>query len=158
MNSLCATELHCQVVIWYTSVMNTLSILDNLKTQGHKNTRVRQALIELLIQNHHPLSIAELLENLSKQAIKPNKTTIYREIEFLNQQKVLEEIDFGDGKKRYEISENHHHHIICINCQKVTDVPMERDLNFKEKQIIKDLGYKPIGNSLEFFGLCSNCQ
>lgn len=133
-------------------------ILKNLKSKGHKNTRAREAIIEILVKSRTPLSIPEILDLLAKLSLKPNKTTVYREIDFLKDQNLVKEIEFGDGKKRYEISSEHHHHIICVNCHSIKDIPMEKELNAKEMKIIKKLGYKPIGHSLEFFGLCQRCQ
>ena len=138
--------------------MDSSSIMENLKSKGHKNTKVRTALVEVLLATNSPLSISELLENLSQQKLKPNKTTVYREIEFLKNLEILQEVDFGDGKKRYEISKTHHHHIVCVNCKKVTDVQMDQDLDKFNAKIAKQAGFKPVGHSLEFFGLCRNCQ
>lgn len=139
--------------------MNSINIIKDLKLKGHKNTKVRQALVEILLGTSSPLSISELLKNLSEKQLEPNKSTVYREIDFLkNQHHFLQEVDFGDGKKRYEISQNHHHHIVCIKCNTIKDIPMEKDLNSKEQKIYKQLKFKPIGHSLEFFGLCRDCQ
>ena len=138
--------------------MNSKSIIENLKSKGHKNTKVRQALVEILLRTNSPLSINDLLESLFKEKLAPNKTTIYREIDFLKKQEILQEVEFGDGKKRYEVSGEHHHHIVCVNCKKVTDVQMEQDLDLFNAKIVRQAGYKPVGHSLEFFGLCSNCQ
>jgi Fe2+ or Zn2+ uptake regulation protein len=133
-------------------------ILGSLKTKGYKLTPVRKLIIEILINATSPLSISDLALKLRSKDLSPNKTTFYREVAFLKDLQILQEIDFGDGMKRYEISKEHHHHIVCIKCNIVKDVPMEKDLNSKEQKILKDLGFKPIGHSLEFFGLCSNCQ
>ena len=138
--------------------MNSSSIIEGLKSKGHKNTKVRQALVEILLGTHSPLSITELLQNLSKKGLNPNKTTIYREIDFLKKQQILQEVEFGEGKKRYEIAKTHHHHIVCIKCNTIKDVPMEKDLNTAEQKILNKMGFKPIGHSLEFFGLCAKCQ
>ena len=137
---------------------NISGIMEKLKSKGHKNTKVRQALVEILLSTDSPLSITELLENLSKQKLKPNKTTVYREIDFLKNMEILQEVEFGDGKKRYEILAEHHHHIVCVNCKRVTDVQMDQDLDLFNAKIAKVAGYKPVGHSLEFFGLCKNCQ
>lgn len=138
--------------------MNVNSILDNLKSKGHKSTKVRQALVEILLSSNSPFSISDLLQELSLKKLNPNKTTVYREISFLKENDILEEIELGEGKKRYEISENHHHHIRCVSCKVIKDIPMEQDLNSKEQSLIKKMGFKPIGHSLEFFGLCKDCQ
>lgn len=133
-------------------------ILSNLKTKGHKLTPVRKTLIEMLLINPSPLSIGDLTTKLQSKKLNPNKTTLYREVSFLKDLQILQEIDFGDGMKRYEISQDHHHHIVCIKCNTIKDVPMEKDLNTTEHKILKSMGFKPIGHSLEFFGLCRSCQ
>lgn len=134
------------------------NILSDLRSKGYKITPIRVKLIETLLGSPDPLDVLEVMERLNKLNLKPNKTTIYRELEFLKSQVVLQEIEFGEGKKRYEISEDHHHHIICVNCRLIKDIPMEKDLNKQEKKVILEMGFKPIGHSLEFFGLCSKCQ
>ncbi len=138
--------------------MDNKKIMENLKLRGHKSTKIRQALVEILFNADSPLSTTDLLKILSKKGLEPNKSTVYREVDFLQGQKILQEVDFGEGRKRYEIAGSHHHHIICINCQKVVDIPMEKDLDMKEMQIMKKLDFKPIGHSLEFFGVCHNCR
>ena len=139
--------------------MNSLTlILGDLKTKGYKLTAVRKSLVEILLKSSHPLSINDLILELKSKKLNPNKTTFYREVSFLKNLEILQVIDFGDGKKRYEISKDHHHHIVCINCKKVLDIPMEEDLDITEKKILRQMEFKPVGHSLEFFGLCKECQ
>ena len=149
--------MHCQATMRYTIHMlsNSLNIL---KQSGHKITRVRAALLQTLEQTSTPLSIQDILIDLTRQSLKPNKTTIYREIEFFINQKLITEVDFGEGKKMYEGSTDHQHHIICVNCKKVKDVHMEKDLDKLIEQVTKAARYKSVGHSLEFFGLCPDCQ
>ncbi len=123
-----------------------------------KETKVRTALLKLLKKTPAPLSISEILLKLKRENLNPNKTTIYREIEFLTNLDLVSGVDFGEGKKRYESSKEHHHHIVCVNCKKVKDVKMEKDLELFNAKIAKQAGYKPASHSLEFFGLCANCQ
>lgn len=124
----------------------------------YKNTKVRSAMLEVFAKNPIPLSIAELLLKLKKMNIVPNKTTVYREIEFLKSLGLISEVDFGEGKKRYETRGKHHHHIICINCKTIKDISLEADLDLFNAKIAKTAGFEPVGHSLEFFGLCSSCQ
>jgi Fur family transcriptional regulator, zinc uptake regulator len=151
--------LHCQEVNARIVRMKLQNILIDLKKQGIKNTQIRKALIELFSSNTTPLSVTDLLEKLEKNNLKPNKTTIYREIELLKNQAILQEIDFGDGKKRYEVFTDHHHHIRCINCGKTRDITENNNLKFEIGNLeFNKIGFKPISHNLEFFGFCHSCQ
>ena len=125
----------------------------------YKITKVRTALMEIFQETSTPLSIQDILLKLKEKQLSPNKTTVYREIEFLTKLDIAESVDFGEGKKRYEGSGGeHHHHIVCINCKAVQDVSEDVDLDQLHASVVKKVGYKPVSHSLEFFGLCKNCQ
>ena len=101
----------------------------------------------------HPVDAIELTKKY-----KVNKTSVYRQIEVLLGIKLIKEVDFGDGKKRYErVDLGHHHHLVCDSCKSVSDVTMEKDLEAVEKKIKKLKGFKVQRHSLEFFGLCKKC-
>ncbi len=133
-------------------------IILDLKQQGHKITEVRTELVKILLESDTPLTIIDLIKKLERKKLKPNKTTVYREVEFLRDLEVIEEVDFGEGKKRYEISNQHHHHVVCVNCKTIKDVSMDKDIDSYSKRIIEKTGFKSIGHTLEFFGLCPVCQ
>src|SRR5260221_14224287 len=85
--------------------------------------------------------------------LKVNKTTVYRQIKSLLKEKLIAEIEFGDGKKRYELSSlPHHHHVVCIKCNLISDITLKENFN-KPKT-----NFKILKHNLEFFGLCQNCQ
>ncbi len=109
--------------------------------------KTRSKIIEILNKSNSPISALDLLTK-----IKVNKTTIYRELNFLVDSGLVKEVDFGDRKKRYELKDRkHHHHLVCLNCKRVTDVNIKESFNTP-----KD--FKVIRHNLEFFGLCANCQ
>lgn len=131
-----------------------------LRTQGHKITKNRTAILEFLSHLEKPISADEILHHVQDEHQSVNKTTVYREIFFLLDHNFIREIEFGDGKKRYEITINrpHHHHIICINCKRVEDIPLESELDHLKSQIERLTKYKLTSHMLEFFGVCANCQ
>ena len=69
----------------------------------------------------------DLLVSVRSSKTGVNKTTICRELDFLMGKGLIKEIEFGEGKKRYEIDSgsDHHHHLICLNCKKVEDVDLK---------------------------------
>lgn len=129
-------------------------ILDNLKGKGFRITKARKGIIEILWISEAPISAEEIGESLGV-----NKTTVYRELDFLKSQDLLEEIQLGDKKKFFEGSfKDHHHHLYCLSCKKIEDVEMESDLISIEEKISKYKNFKIQKHSLEFFGLCANCK
>ena len=115
-------------------------------------------MVALLVKAQAPLAALDILQVLEKKKLQVNKTTVYRELDFLGENNIVQEVEFGDKKKRYEISDKHHHHVVCVQCKRVEDVDLEKDLDMEERKIAKQKGYKIINHSLEFFGLCAKCK
>lgn len=134
-------------------------VVERLSAQGHRQTKARTAIVALLVRTKNPLPIVEIGERLAGLAIRVNKTTLYRELQFLVAQDIAREIDFGEGKKRYEFaSAAHHHHVVCTRCQRVEDVVFPDDLLTHETAAAQQTGYRIQSHSLEFFGLCTQCR
>lgn len=135
------------------------AILEKLVGQGHRKTKVRVALISILVKIKKPLDVPKLHSLLIKIIGKIHKTTIYREIDFLITQNIITEIYFTDGKKRYEIAHlPHHHHLVCTQCEYVEDILINNDLAVIEKAISQQKSFVIMRHSLEFFGLCQLCS
>ncbi len=126
--------------------------------QNYRKTPVRDKLIELFAEGLL-LSVSQMQDLLKFSGLIPNKTTLYREIEFLMGNSVIQEVELGDGKKRYErTSGEHHHHLVCTICKAIDDVALESDLDSFEKNIEDTKKFKVTRHSLEFFGICNSCQ
>lgn len=138
--------------------MLSTDIIAKLKGEGHRITPIRTKILEIFDDLSSPISAPDLLDSIKSFNEGVNKTTIYRELDFLQSKNLITEVEFGDGKKRYELNDGHHHHLICINCKIVEDVDLKTDLSAEEKNIEKQTGFKIQNHSLEFFGLCKNCQ
>lgn len=134
-------------------------VIDGLRTQGFKLTNARRAIVEVLCARSMPVSVAELIAELAKRGARADKTTVYREILFMQERGIVDQVQFGDRVKRYEFRDDgHHHHLVCIECGGVVDVPLENDLEAAEKAIERKTGYAITRHSLEFFGVCPDCR
>jgi Fur family ferric uptake transcriptional regulator len=140
--------------------MNKITVLDTLKQQGARMTSVRSAMVDIFTNTHEPLSAGEILETLKKYKLKANKTTVYREITFLLEGKVIVPVTFQGGEKLYELLKDHHHHLVCQNCHSIEEVDfdeIEELLTNVEKKMKKKNKFSKILHSLEFFGVCQKC-
>ena len=139
--------------------MKTDHILSALKAAGGRMTRVRVAAVEAFARRGAPMTAQELGAALASRGLKVNKTTLYREIEFLKDKGSVVEIVFGDRSARYELKDDgHHHHVVCVKCDRVVDVELDRDLDAHERAIARKTGFAVQRHSLEFFGLCPTCK
>ncbi len=142
----------------FTYAMNP-TVLE-LKNKGFRITKVRSAIVSIFEITQKPISVGEIMVFLYKKDLSVNKTTIYREVQFLLNQNLIHEIEFGDGKKRYELNTGqHHHHIVCVSCGNIEDIE-DFDYVFKtsEEKIQAKTGFNIQEHNIEFFGLCKNCQ
>ncbi len=133
-------------------------LLRGFKAKGYRFSRIRQSILNLLYKNAKPLSAYDLGRLLIRMNVPANKTTVYRELASLKEEKIIRELRFSDGKRRYEITpKDHHHHIVCESCKKIEDVVLDKDLYQEEKMITQIKNFKVLNHSLEFYGICGGC-
>ncbi|NLY42799.1 MAG: transcriptional repressor [Clostridiaceae bacterium] len=133
-------------------------IKDFFAASGCKMTKQRKAILEILMDSRTCLSAEEIF--IKAKNINPNicLTTVYRTIELLASYRMLNKIDIGDNKYRYEINSNtHYHHIICMGCKKMFKVQGCPVPDF-ESSIRAQTKFKIIGHRLEVYGYCPECQ
>jgi len=137
-----------------------LTVLEGrLRRQARKITGPRQAILNVLRKQAHPMSSREIFAALSKGDC--DLATVYRSIRLLEGMGMVKRFDFGDGTARYELlregDDGHHHHLVCTRCTEIVEVEecFIRDL---EGRIATHNGYKAVTHKLEFFGICPACQ
>ena len=125
----------------------------SLRKKGHRITSQREKILKKI--KPQPQTVEEIHESLERQV---DITSVYRTLDLFVDNRLVREIDFGDGKKRYELSEddNHHHHLICENCGNIEDFKMEEEKILENAKTQTDFLIKK--HRLEFFGICKNCQ
>jgi Fur family ferric uptake transcriptional regulator len=128
-----------------------------LAQSNFKKTPARLAINEFLLNVSTPVDAEQVIQYLRLKQLETNKVTVYRILDSLFKNQIIDRMEFGEGKYRYELKKNHHHHLVCTNCGKVQDVEVSI-LEKLEKEIKKDKSFKVQSHSLEFFGICANCQ
>lgn len=123
-------------------------------------TQSRVVLLDILFSEKDPLSAAHILEKLSERENDVNKTTVYRALEQFEERGIVRGVQLGDRTKYYELaSRDHHHHLVCVQCECVEDIDMdETTLSREEKKVSQERGFTILRHSLEFFGICKRCQ
>ncbi|HKB88259.1 MAG TPA: Fur family transcriptional regulator [Patescibacteria group bacterium] len=124
-----------------------------MKRLKKRVTPARTKIFKIVHSAKSPISADKLVKEIGV-----NKTTIYRDLDLFLKNGFIDDVDFGDGIKRYEVKEeSHHHHLVCMQCKNVQDISFEENLKIEEQKIARNNNFKVIKHNLEFFGYCQNC-
>jgi len=130
-----------------------------LRQQARKITGPRQAILNVLRKQAHPMSSREVFAALTKGDC--DLATVYRSIRLLEDMGMVKRFDFGDGTARFELlregDDGHHHHLVCTRCTGIVEVE-ECFIHDLEERIATHNGFKAVTHKLEFFGICPACQ
>lgn len=138
------------------------ALKEDLKKKGYKLTPQRRAILDIIVEcEGKHLTAEEIYDEVKKTCPEIGLATVYRTIALLEEIGVVSRLNLNDGCSRYELihgDENHmHHHLICNRCNAVIEV--EDDLLEElEDRISKEYEFKIVDHSLQFFGVCKQCQ
>lgn len=135
--------------------------IQRLRDSGDRATPVRSELIAILSKAGCPLSVVDLGRRLSEINLRPNKTTLYRALDLMVARGWIHELDFGGGRKCYEWAEVHHHHLVCKKCHRIEELEahdLESAFEQFEKKLSLRSSFADLSHSLEFYGVCGQCQ
>jgi len=133
--------------------MNTKSIIKRCETQGLRMTDQRRTIATLLDSiTDHP-DVEELHRRINEVDRSISLATVYRTVKLFEESGILEKLEFGDGRARYEDADREHHdHLINIQNGEVIEF-VNSDIEKLQEKIAKDLGFKLLGHKLELYGV-----
>jgi Fur family ferric uptake transcriptional regulator len=100
-----------------------MSCHEILREKGHRLTPQRMLVIEALHKADRHISAEEIYRQLHRRYPYANISTVYRTLELLKKLDLVTETDFGEGRVRYHVAENgHHHHLVCRSCGNIIDL------------------------------------
>ena len=136
----------------------TGKILAILKKHGYKLTSQRRLVIQVITSFQGYFTPAAIYKKVHQDHPSIGFTTIYRTLDMLTRLNLICELHAGGSCQSYTTSSpEHHHHLICSNCRRVTDFT-GYDLGELQARLSKGTGFKIDSHLLEFTGVCQTCQ
>ena len=130
-----------------------------LQRKSQKLTSQRRTLLEKIVaMDKTHFTADDLVAEFFDERPRVSKATIYRSLGVMVEAGILEEHQFGESYKVYELSEGrpHHDHLICTSCNKILEFFSE-EMEALQEKVAKKHGFHPTHHSQEIFGLCSEC-
>ena len=123
-------------------------VVGKIRGRGYKATPQRLAVLAALGAEQH-----QRLEEIRARCPEVGLVTIYRTLDLLSGIGAVRRLDLGDGP-RYELAEDHHHHLVCESCGDVSE--FERcplDLGR-----LRGMDFEVSSHTLEIYGRCAACR
>ncbi len=130
---------------------------DRLRQRGQRLTPQRLLILDLLHAHRDHVTADEIYASAKSEYPYLNISTVYRTLELFRDLGLLSETDLGDGKRHFALlSEDRHHHLICLHCNSVEEVT-DQLLDPLRDALRTHYGFQARIDHLALFGLCSTC-
>jgi Fur family ferric uptake transcriptional regulator len=130
-----------------------------LAAAGYRRGGARSAIVELLGEQQCALSAAEIEQQLRRRARSVSRASVYRVIEELEQIALVQRVEVGHGRVRFEPlrhGSGHHHHLVCERCGRLepfSDEGLERAI----AQLAERVPLRVSEHEIVIRGDCEEC-
>lgn len=129
------------------------SILKRCEAQGLRMTGQRRVIAQVLENSDDHPDVEELYARAAAVDGGISIATVYRTVSLFVEAGILDKLEFGDGRARYEDAErDHHDHLIDMNSGEVIEF-VDPEIEALQEKIAAKLGYELRGHRLELYGV-----
>ena len=131
-----------------------------LKNRKLKSTVQREIILKAMLERNSHLTPDEILDEANKIAGKHKigKATVYRALNFFEEEGFVTSISFGSEGKKYEINPlSHHDHMICLECDLIIEF-VSQNIEDIQEQIASQNGFTIKHHAMQLYGTCKKCN
>jgi Fur family ferric uptake transcriptional regulator len=137
------------------------ALTQTLRDRHIRLTRQRVVILQVMETARRHLDANEILERAQKLDSQVTQVTVYRTLDLLKRQGLIDELDLLHLRGDRHYYESHgprdHIHVACMRCGKVREFESEVYEQLK-KQIAEDCGIDITVMRTEVGGTCSDCR
>ena len=129
------------------------TITARCEAKGLRMTDQRRTIATVLESSDDHPDVEELYGRASGVDPRISIATVYRTVKLFEEAGIIDKLEFGDGRARYEDAErDHHDHLIDMNSGEVIEF-VDPEIEALQDRIAEKLGYRLIGHRLELYGV-----
>lgn len=134
------------------------TLLEALDQAGVRLTGPRRELAALIARRNGHFTAADLLADAGQRKLGIGRATVFRLLELLADQGLVERVDLPDGRHAYvPCDPSHHHHLVCVSCGGIAEVE-DCGIDAVTSEVARRSGFEIQSHRLELFGRCPGCQ
>jgi Fe2+ or Zn2+ uptake regulation protein len=133
------------------------TLREALLRAGHRVTRQREAVYGVLRSTRSHPTAEELFRVVRTRIPDISLATVYKALEAFENAGLCLRLTHGDGPARYDARVDEHHHLRCVDCDRVVDVdgPAVRD---RVEGAAARQGFEVLDCRLVLVGRCAACR
>jgi Fur family ferric uptake transcriptional regulator len=131
-----------------------------LAEHKHHTGAARRALLELLDSQTCALSAIDIEDALRAGGRPVGRASIYRILDELERLHLVQKLQVGQAKARYEpvrSGAGHHHHLVCDNCGTVTPFT-DNELETAIRKLSRRVPMRVDEHEIVLHGACEDCS
>jgi len=130
-----------------------------LKEKDLRNTGQRSLILDVFLGVEKHVSAEELFGIIKKKVKGIGLATVHRSLKLFRDAGIAREVDFNDGRKRYEhqLGHRHHDHLICLKCGASIEV-YSGEIEKLQEKMARSRGFWPKAHRMDIFGTCADCR
>lgn len=122
-----------------------------------RRTRQREVVLSVVRSTMDHPSAEWVYRQARRKMPRISLGTVYRNLKRLAADGLIREIHAGSQGARFDGNTGDHHHVRCVGCGRVNDLPLSVDTG-REEAAARALNYRILGHQVEIQGLCPQCQ
>lgn len=122
-----------------------------------RRTRSQTQILELIKRLKNAISAQDLYIQLRQAKSSIGLATVYRALESLKQEGVIQVRTLPSGESLYSLVQADTHHLTCVRCGHSAEMA-ECPVHGLETHLTESHHFQIFYHTLEFFGLCEQCQ
>ena len=129
----------------------SVPLLSRCLAKNIRMTSQRQIIIQVIEESDDHPDVDQLYLRSVELDNTISIATVYRTVKLLEEAGLIERLEFGDGRSRYEEAGEHHEHLVDIETGEVHEFYNE-ELETLKTEIAREMGYDLIDHRLELYG------
>ena len=126
-------------------------LYDRCLKVGLRMTLPRKIILEVIEASEDHPDVDEMYRRAVEKDRSISIATVYRTIKLFEEAGIIERLDIGDGRSRYEEAGEHHEHLIDVESGEIIEFQNE-ELEEMKRQVALKMGYELVDHRLELFG------
>ena len=132
------------------------SIIEALRKKGYRATSQRIAICRFALDNREHPTAQRIYTAVKRLHPTVSLATVYKTLQVLKELRLVQELAFVQGEKRFDSNVAPHVNVVCLRCGSVSDVD-DRVAREVVARAASRARFTVTGQRFDIYGICERC-